>query len=119
MDASHNGSYNFQDLYSSLSSDQCFHNSPTPVSFISSLCISEIALDVMVKYTLSSLALYASLFASALAHTGTKYAAMSNKRQNQVIFPPADGPCPQNIGLEPRKSDLYPDLMTMTFTDRL
>ncbi|KAL2213208.1 hypothetical protein CC79DRAFT_1327084 [Sarocladium strictum] len=55
----------------------------------------------MVKYTLLSLALYASLFASALAHTGTKYAAMSDKRQNQVVFPPADGPCPQNIGLEP------------------
>lgn len=108
MNASNDGSYNFQDLYSRHPSGSCYLNNPTLLGFISTFCTSEIALYVMVKCTLSSLALCASLFASALAHTGTKYAAMSNKRQNQVVFPPADGPCPQNIGLEPRKSDFRP-----------
>jgi hypothetical protein len=78
-------------------------NASTPVGPISSR-ITESAIAAMVKHSFSSLAVCAVLLTSALAQSGIRYGAMGSKRQNQIVFPPANGPCPQNHGQTPCKS---------------
>jgi hypothetical protein len=49
---------------------------------------------------LACLALSSVLFNQALGQSGVKYGPMST-RQSQIVFPPVDGPCPQNVGQTP------------------
>jgi hypothetical protein len=68
----------------------------------SNFSVTDRSLVAMSQQVLACLALSNVLFNQALGQPGINYGPMST-RQNQIVFPPADGPCPQNIGQIPCK----------------
>jgi hypothetical protein len=68
-------------------------------SFLVISCSLHYSLKVMVRHSFLAATVGAFLFTSVFGSSADIHSVV--KRQNQIVFPPANGPCPQNRGQTP------------------